>query len=115
MSRHDLESADDDDQLVESFEEDTLGGEPTAEFESLGDVEADAGDDADAEAVEDEDEDGEEDAAPKKKRGVILTKPKANVYTVMMVVSLVALVIGSLCLYAEVKPYASDIRARSAR
>ncbi len=58
---------------------------------------------------------GDEDVAPKKKRGVVLQKPRANVYTVMMIVSLVALTIGCLCLYGEMKQYGMDFRARGAR
>jgi hypothetical protein len=82
---------DDEEEVVGSFEE---------EHYEEADVETDA---------------GEEDDAPKKKRGVILQKPRANVYTVMMIVSLVALSVGCLCLYGEMKTYNMDFRARGAR
>jgi hypothetical protein len=44
-----------------------------------------------------------------------LDKPPANVYTVMMVLSLVALVVGCIFLFAEMKIYDLDIKAQSAK
>ena len=38
-------------------------------------------------------------------RGVFVEKPQANVYTAMLVLSFIALVIGCLCLGAEMKQY----------
>jgi hypothetical protein len=64
---------------------------------------------------ESESEGSDEDVAPKKKRVIVMHKPRANIYTVMMIVSLVALTIGSLCLYGEMKQYNMDFRARGAR
>lgn len=121
MSQLDLESADDGEELVnfgESFEETTdFGGggldsavmEP-AGFEA-GPMEEPAAEEAAPEGAEEEGGE-EEEAAPKKKRGVVLYKPKANVYTMMMLVSFVALVIGCLCLYAEFQQYGGVMRPR---
>lgn len=129
MSQRDSKSADDDEQELvdfgEGFEETTdfSGGGLDSAVHDLGPLDAgpdetmagemplaeetgaaeSEGEFADEEAGE---EDGEEEgAAPKKKRGVVLYKPKANVYTMMMLVSFVALLIGSLCLYAEIGTY----------
>jgi len=90
-------------------EEELVGFEEEQPFEE---AEPEVEHEAEAEA---EDDGGHEEEAPKKKRGVIVQKPKANVYTVMMIVSLVALTIGSLCLYGEMKQYNMDFRARGAR
>lgn len=38
-------------------------------------------------------------------RGVVVEKPKSNAYTVMLILSLVAIVIGCACLYAEYSAY----------
>ena len=48
-------------------------------------------------------------------RGVFVEKPKANVYTVMLVISLVALIIGCLCMYGMMRTYDMDWKATSAR
>jgi hypothetical protein len=45
-------------------------------------------------------------------RGVIVEKPKANIYTVMLILSLVAILIGCLCLYLEMKEYNFEFKAR---
>ena len=50
--------------------------------------------------------------APAKGRGVVVEKPKADVYTVMLVLSFVALVIGCLCLYGEMNSYGFNFKAR---
>lgn len=119
MSQLDSRSADDDEELVnfgEAFEETTdFGGggldsavmEP-AGFESAGAEEPVAEEGAPEEFEEEGGE--EEEAAPKKKRGVVLYKPKANIYTMMMLVSFVALVIGCLCLWGELQQYGGVMR-----
>jgi hypothetical protein len=38
-------------------------------------------------------------------RGVVVEKPKANIYTVLLVLSFVAIVIGCLCLMGELAQY----------
>lgn len=38
-------------------------------------------------------------------RGVIVERPRANVYTVLLAIALVALVIGCLCMYGELATY----------
>jgi hypothetical protein len=45
-------------------------------------------------------------------RGVVVEKPKANIYTVLLILSFVAIVIGCLCLYGEMKAYDFDFKAR---
>jgi hypothetical protein len=45
-------------------------------------------------------------------RGVLVEKPKANIYTVLLILSLVAIVIGSICLYAEMSAYNFEFKAR---
>ena len=45
-------------------------------------------------------------------RGVIVEKPKANVYTMMLLMSLIAILIGCLCLYLEMKEYNFEFKAR---
>jgi hypothetical protein len=42
-------------------------------------------------------------AAPS--RSVMVEKPKANIYTVLLSLSLVAILIGCLCLYLEMRAY----------
>ena len=43
--------------------------------------------------------------------GVLVQKPKTNVYTVMLVLSLVAIIIGCIFLYAEINRYRQDPNA----
>ena len=50
--------------------------------------------------------------APDTKRGVIVEKPKANIYTVLLVLSFVAILIGCLSLYLEMSAYNFEINAR---
>jgi hypothetical protein len=50
--------------------------------------------------------------APEAKRGVIVEKPKANIYTVLLVLSFVAILIGCLSLYLEMSAYNFEINAR---
>ena len=38
-------------------------------------------------------------------RGVVVEKPKANIYTVLLILSFIAIVIGCLCLYGELSVY----------
>ena len=45
-------------------------------------------------------------------RGVVVEKPKANIYTMLLLLSFVALVIGSVCLYLEMADYNFDFKAR---
>jgi hypothetical protein len=51
-------------------------------------------------------------AAPAPARGVVVEKPKANIYTALLVLSFVAIVIGCICLYAEMSAYDFNIKAR---
>ncbi len=51
-------------------------------------------------------------AAPAASRGVVVEKPKANIYTALLVLSFVAIVIGCLCLYAEMSAYEFNFKAR---
>lgn len=45
-------------------------------------------------------------AAPAPKtRGVVVEKPPANIYTAMLIVSLVAVIVGCVCLYLEMNAY----------
>jgi hypothetical protein len=46
------------------------------------------------------------------KRGVVVEKPKANIYTVLLALSFVAVVIGCLCLYLEMSAYNFEFKAR---
>ena len=65
-----------------------------------------------AEAEEEE----EEESSPKKKRGLVIRqKPKANVYTMMMVVSLIAICIACFCLHLEMQEYKGDYKAKTAK
>jgi len=44
-------------------------------------------------------------AAAQAARGVVVEKPKANIYTVLLILSFIAIVIGCLCLYGELSVY----------
>ena len=44
-------------------------------------------------------------------RGVVVEKPKANIYTVLLILSFVAIVIGCLCLYGEWSVYEFKTKA----
>lgn len=50
-------------------------------------------------------------AAPAAARGVVVEKPKANIYTVLLILSFVAIVIGCACLYAELNVYEFKTKA----
>ena len=45
-------------------------------------------------------------------RGVVVEKPEANIYTVLLILSFVAIVIGCICLYAEMNAYEFNIKPR---
>jgi hypothetical protein len=51
-------------------------------------------------------------AAAAAARGVLVEKPKANIYTVLLILSFVALVVGCICLYAEMNAYNFDFKAK---
>jgi hypothetical protein len=51
-------------------------------------------------------------AAPAPSRGVVVEKPKADIYTAMLAVSLVAILIACLCLYLEMRTYDFNFKAR---
>ena len=51
-------------------------------------------------------------SAPVQSRGVVVEKPKANIYTVLLILSFVAIVIGCICLYAEMNAYEFNIKPR---
>jgi hypothetical protein len=38
-------------------------------------------------------------------RGVVVEKPKANIYTALLALSFVAIVVACICLYAEMNAY----------
>jgi hypothetical protein len=38
-------------------------------------------------------------------RGVMVDKPRFNIYTMMLVLSFIALLVGCLCLYGEMSAY----------
>lgn len=44
-------------------------------------------------------------AAPEPQRPVVEQKPKANVYTALLALSLVAIIVGCICLAAELNAY----------
>ncbi|MBI3838828.1 MAG: hypothetical protein HY288_12965 [Planctomycetia bacterium] len=50
--------------------------------------------------------------APAAARGVLVEKPKANIYTVLLILSFVGIVIGCICLYAEMSAYNFEFKAR---
>jgi len=52
---------------------------------------------------------------PAANRGVFVEKQRANVYTVLLVLSLVAIVIACLCLYGEMSLYNFDFKAAGAK
>jgi hypothetical protein len=45
-------------------------------------------------------------------RGVVVEKPKANIYTVLLALSLVAVLVGCLSLYLEMSAYNFEMNAR---
>jgi hypothetical protein len=51
-------------------------------------------------------------ALPASRGGVVLEKPSANIYTVMLIVSFIAILIGITCLSLELSRYEWKIKAR---
>jgi hypothetical protein len=51
-------------------------------------------------------------AAQAKQRAVVVEKPKADIYTVMLILAFVAIVIACACLYGEMKAYDMNFKAR---
>lgn len=51
-------------------------------------------------------------SAPAAGRGIAVEKPKANIYTALLVLSFVAIVVGCICLYAEMSAYQFEFKAR---
>jgi len=48
-------------------------------------------------------------------RGVFVEKPRANVYTVLLVLSFIAIVCGCLCLHGIMTTYNYDLKAQGAK
>ncbi|MBX3411367.1 MAG: hypothetical protein KF708_01525 [Pirellulales bacterium] len=44
-------------------------------------------------------------------RGVYVQKPKADIYTVMLAIALVAILVACVCLFLEMRAYNYDIKA----
>jgi hypothetical protein len=51
-------------------------------------------------------------AAPAATRGVVVEKPRPDVYTVLLILSLVAIVIGCVFLYLEMRVYDFTFKPR---
>ena len=49
--------------------------------------------------------------SPEAQRVVVLQKPRANVYTALLALSLVAIIAGCVCLAAELNAYNWDFKA----
>ena len=47
--------------------------------------------------------------------GVVVQKPKSDVYTTMLFLSFIAIVIACLCLWLEMRSYNMDIKANEGR
>jgi hypothetical protein len=47
-------------------------------------------------------------------QGVVVQKPRSDVYTTMLFLSFIAIVIACLCLYLEMRAYNMDIKANEA-
>lgn len=45
-------------------------------------------------------------------KGVVVEKPGANIYTMLLVISFVAIVVGCVCLYLEMAAYDMQIKAK---
>ena len=48
-------------------------------------------------------------------QGVVVQKPKSDVYTTMLFLALIAIIIAILCLYLEMRSYNMDIKASEGR
>lgn len=47
--------------------------------------------------------------------GVVVQKPKSDVYTTMLFLSFIAIIIACMCLFLEMRAYNNDIKANEAR
>lgn len=47
--------------------------------------------------------------------GVVVQKPKSDVYTTMLFISFIAIIIACLCLWLEMRSYNMDIKANEGR
>ena len=47
--------------------------------------------------------------------GVVVEKPGWSVYTTMLLISMLALILGCICLYVEMESYHWDMKAKKAR
>ncbi len=56
-------------------------------------------------------EDVTELAQPEPQNAVVVQKPRANIYTVMLALALTAIIIGCICLSAELNAYNWDYKA----
>ncbi len=54
---------------------------------------------------------GSKSSEPASGRGLIVEKPPANIYTVLLVLSFVAVLIGCLSLYLEMSAYNFEFKA----
>lgn len=48
---------------------------------------------------------------PEPQRTVVVQKPRANIYTALLALSLVAIIVGCICLSAELNAYNWDYKA----
>jgi hypothetical protein len=49
-------------------------------------------------------------ASPEQPRAVVVQKPKANIYTALLALALVAIIVGCICLGAELNAYQWDLK-----
>jgi hypothetical protein len=47
-------------------------------------------------------------------QGVVVAKPRSDVYTTMLFLALIAILVACLCLYLEMRAYNMDIKATEA-
>lgn len=52
-------------------------------------------------------------AAPEPQRAVVEQKPKANIYTALLALALTAIIVGCICLAAELNAYQWDTGAKT--
>lgn len=50
-------------------------------------------------------------STPEPQKTVVVQKPRANVYTAMLALALVAIIVGCICLSAELNAYNWDYKA----
>lgn len=50
-------------------------------------------------------------STPEPQKTVVVQKPKANVYTAMLALALIAIIVGCICLSAELNAYNWDYKA----